>query len=81
MGLMVPKGWCPWGPATMLNLFNSTSAGCGELISSIFDFSQLLSTLCFTEDEIALYTALVLINASECGWAWERVLWWLGHSS
>ncbi|XP_023382486.1 nuclear receptor ROR-gamma-like, partial [Pteropus vampyrus] len=44
--------------------------GCGELISSIFDFSRSLSALRFSEDEIALYTALVLINASECRWAW-----------
>ena len=26
----------------------------------------------FSEDEIALYTALVLINASECHWAWAK---------
>lgn len=58
----------------MLTLFISTPAGCSELISSIFDFSHFLSALCFSEDEIALYTALVLINASECGWAWERAL-------
>ncbi|XP_048213076.1 nuclear receptor ROR-gamma isoform X2 [Perognathus longimembris pacificus] len=38
--------------------------GCNELISSIFDFSHSLSALRFSEDEIALYTALVLINAS-----------------
>ncbi|XP_020945508.1 nuclear receptor ROR-gamma isoform X9 [Sus scrofa] len=37
--------------------------GCSELISSIFDFSRSLSALRFSEDEIALYTALVLINA------------------
>lgn len=41
--------------------------GCGELISSIFDFSRSLSALRFSEDEIALYTALVLINASRPG--------------
>uniref|UniRef100_A0A4X1VVI8 NR LBD domain-containing protein n=1 Tax=Sus scrofa TaxID=9823 RepID=A0A4X1VVI8_PIG len=38
--------------------------GCSELISSIFDFSRSLSALRFSEDEIALYTALVLINAT-----------------
>lgn len=41
--------------------------GCSELISSIFDFSRSLSALHFSEDEIALYTALVLINASRPG--------------
>lgn len=41
--------------------------GCSELISSIFDFSHFLSALHFSEDEIALYTALVLINANRPG--------------
>ncbi|XP_075396732.1 nuclear receptor ROR-gamma [Tenrec ecaudatus] len=41
--------------------------GCSELISAIFDFSHSLSALRFSEDEIALYTALVLINASRPG--------------
>nr|KAF6291539.1 RAR related orphan receptor C [Myotis myotis] len=41
--------------------------GCSELISSIFDFSRSLSALRLSEDEIALYTALVLINASRPG--------------
>ncbi|XP_016046998.2 nuclear receptor ROR-gamma isoform X2 [Erinaceus europaeus] len=42
-------------------------AGCCELISSIFDFAHSLSSLCFSEDELALYTALVLINANRPG--------------
>ncbi|XP_005331294.2 nuclear receptor ROR-gamma isoform X1 [Ictidomys tridecemlineatus] len=41
--------------------------GCSEFISSIFDFSHSLSALRFSEDEIALYTALVLINANRPG--------------
>ncbi|XP_010614828.1 nuclear receptor ROR-gamma isoform X2 [Fukomys damarensis] len=41
--------------------------GCGELIGSIFDFSHSLSALRLSEDEIALYTALVLINANRPG--------------
>ncbi|XP_065760102.1 nuclear receptor ROR-gamma isoform X1 [Muntiacus reevesi] len=41
--------------------------GCSELISSIFDFARSLSALRFSEDEIALYTALVLINANRPG--------------
>ncbi|XP_006861501.1 PREDICTED: nuclear receptor ROR-gamma isoform X1 [Chrysochloris asiatica] len=41
--------------------------GCSELIGAIFDFSHSLSALRFSEDEIALYTALVLINASRPG--------------
>lgn len=55
-----------------LTFLISTPTGCSELISSIFDFSHSLSALHFSEDEIALYTALVLINASECCWAWVK---------
>ncbi|XP_007088207.2 nuclear receptor ROR-gamma isoform X2 [Panthera tigris] len=54
--------------------------GCGELISSIFDFSRSLSTLRFTEDEIALYTALVLINANRPGLQEKRKVEQLQHN-
>lgn len=60
------------GPPHLTHSLISTPSGCSELISSIFDFSRSLSALRFSEDEIALYTALVLINASECPWAWVR---------
>uniref|UniRef100_A0A2K5DT90 RAR related orphan receptor C n=1 Tax=Aotus nancymaae TaxID=37293 RepID=A0A2K5DT90_AOTNA len=55
-----------------LTLLISTPSGCSELISSIFDFSHSLSALRFSEDEIALYTALVLINANRPGLQEER---------
>lgn len=58
--------------STLLILSFFPLSGCSELISSIFDFSRSLSSLRFSEDEIALYTALVLINASECRWACLR---------
>ncbi|XP_051848564.1 nuclear receptor ROR-gamma isoform X1 [Antechinus flavipes] len=45
--------------------------GCSELIGSIFDFSHSLCALHFSEDEIALYTALVLINANR-PWLQEK---------
>lgn len=76
-----PDGRCPCGASSQAYSPVSTPAGCSELISSIFDFSHFLSALCFSEDEIALYTALVLINASECGWVWEQALWRLGRGS
>nr|XP_031544830.1 nuclear receptor ROR-gamma isoform X2 [Vicugna pacos] len=41
--------------------------GCSELVSSIFDFSHSLSALRFSEDEIALYTALILVSANRPG--------------
>lgn len=68
-------------PALLTPAFPPTATGCGELISSIFDFSRSLSALRFSEDEIALYTALVLINASECPWAWLRQGHWAERGS
>ncbi|NXF55579.1 RORA protein, partial [Oceanites oceanicus] len=41
------------------------SLGCHELISSIFDFAQSLCALHFSESEVAFFSALVLVNASE----------------
>ncbi|KAM5256733.1 nuclear receptor ROR-gamma isoform 3-T3 [Ctenodactylus gundi] len=54
--------------------------GCSELISSIFDFSRSLSALHFSEDEIALYTALVLINANRPGLQEKRKVEQLQYS-
>ncbi|XP_006728446.1 nuclear receptor ROR-gamma [Mirounga angustirostris] len=54
--------------------------GCSELISSIFDFSRSLSSLRFSEDEIALYTALVLINANRPGLQEKRKVEQLQHN-
>ncbi|KYO19710.1 nuclear receptor ROR-gamma [Alligator mississippiensis] len=47
------------------------SLGCNELINSIFDFAHGLCSLHFTENEIALFTALVLINANR-PWLQEK---------
>lgn len=67
MGDPGPRGLTPLAHSS-----TSSPSGCSELISSIFDFSRSLSALRLSEDEIALYTALVLINASECRWARVR---------
>lgn len=67
MGTLGRRGLAPRAHSIL-----SSPAGCSELISSIFDFSRSLSALRLSEDEIALYTALVLINASECYWAGGR---------
>ncbi|XP_031463953.1 nuclear receptor ROR-gamma isoform X2 [Phasianus colchicus] len=40
------------------------SLGCPELIGSIFDFAQNLCALRFSEGEVALFSAIVLINAT-----------------
>ncbi|XP_052520995.1 nuclear receptor ROR-gamma isoform X3 [Tympanuchus pallidicinctus] len=40
------------------------SLGCPELIGSIFDFAQNLCALRFSEGEVALFSAIVLVNAA-----------------
>ncbi|XP_054853648.1 nuclear receptor ROR-gamma isoform X2 [Eublepharis macularius] len=47
------------------------SLGCNELINSIFDFASSLCSLHFSENEIALFTALVLINSNR-PWLQEK---------
>ncbi|XP_034953955.1 nuclear receptor ROR-gamma isoform X1 [Zootoca vivipara] len=47
------------------------SLGCNELINSIFDFAHSLCALHFSENEIALFTALVLINSNR-PWLQEK---------
>ncbi|XP_005293763.4 nuclear receptor ROR-gamma isoform X1 [Malaclemys terrapin pileata] len=47
------------------------SLGCNELINSIFDFAHSLCSLHFSENEIALFTALVLINSNR-PWLQEK---------
>nr|XP_033780836.1 nuclear receptor ROR-gamma [Geotrypetes seraphini] len=47
------------------------SLGCSDLIGSIFSFSQALSELQLTEQEIALFSALLLMNASH-PWIQEK---------
>lgn len=39
------------------------SMGAGELLSSMFDFSEKLMALQLSPEEISLFTALVLISA------------------
>ncbi|XP_027563587.1 nuclear receptor ROR-gamma-like, partial [Neopelma chrysocephalum] len=47
------------------------SPGCHELVGSIFDFAQSLCALRFSESEVALFSALVLVNASR-PWLQDR---------
>lgn len=46
-------------------LLASLLPGCNELIGSVFDFAHSLCSLHLLENEIALFTALVLINSSK----------------
>lgn len=49
----------------VMGLLTGVPAGCPELIGSIFDFAQNLCALRFSEGEVALFSAIVLVNASE----------------
>uniref|UniRef100_A0A8C6YZW3 RAR related orphan receptor C n=1 Tax=Nothoprocta perdicaria TaxID=30464 RepID=A0A8C6YZW3_NOTPE len=51
------------------------SLGCPELVGSIFELAHGLCSLHFSDSEVALFTALVLVNASERAghpWLQER---------
>lgn len=41
----------------------SSLAACGDLIAAVFDFAHGMCALKLTEQQIALFSALVLINA------------------
>ncbi|KAG8446741.1 hypothetical protein GDO86_014267 [Hymenochirus boettgeri] len=41
--------------------------GMGELLSSMFDFSEKLSSLNLSEEELGIFTALVLVSADRSG--------------
>lgn len=43
----------------------SSLAACGDLITAVFDFAHGICALKLTEHQIALFSALVLINAGK----------------
>lgn len=49
----------------VMGLLTRVPTGCPELIGSIFDFAQNLCALRFSEGEVALFSAIVLVNAGE----------------
>uniref|UniRef100_A0A665WT42 RAR-related orphan receptor C a n=1 Tax=Echeneis naucrates TaxID=173247 RepID=A0A665WT42_ECHNA len=46
--------------------------GCDDLISSVFDFAQSLCSLHLTEDELALFSAFVLLSADR-SWLQDKL--------
>lgn len=56
----------------------SSLAACGDLITAVFDFAHGICALKLTEHQIALFSALVLINAGKidardvCGFLRQR---------
>lgn len=50
----------------------SPPAGCDDLVSAVFDFAKSLCSLQLTEEEIALFSAAVLIST---GWSLMLMGW------
>lgn len=47
-------------------------AGCDDLISSVFEFGKNLCSMHLSEDEIALFSAFVLMSAGRCHWQYKH---------
>lgn len=41
--------------------------GMGDLLNAMFDFSEKLNSLALTEEELGLFTAVVLVSAGRSG--------------
>lgn len=51
-------------------------AGCDDLISSVFEFGKNLCSMHLSEDEIALFSAFVLMSAGRCHSQCGREVGW-----
>lgn len=47
--------------------------GCDDLVSAMFDFAKSLCSLQLTEEEIALFSAAVLISTGQCSLKHRRL--------
>lgn len=52
---------------TKYSLEELRQMGMGDLLNSMFDFSEKLNNLSLTEEELALFTAVVLVSADRSG--------------
>ncbi|XP_077020604.1 nuclear receptor subfamily 1 group D member 1 isoform X1 [Tamandua tetradactyla] len=52
---------------TTYSLQELGAMGMGELLSAMFDFSEKLNSLALTEEELGLFTAVVLVSADRSG--------------
>ncbi|XP_075417890.1 nuclear receptor subfamily 1 group D member 1 isoform X2 [Tenrec ecaudatus] len=52
---------------TTYSLQELGAMGMGDLLSAMFDFSEKLSSLALTEEELGLFTAVVLVSADRSG--------------
>lgn len=48
--------------------------GCDDLVSAVFDFAKSMCSLQLTEEEIALFSAAVLISTGQCESASNNIL-------
>jgi len=44
-------------------MYASQNAGCGFLLNSMFDFAERFNELQLTDEEVALFSALIIISA------------------
>lgn len=52
---------------TTYSLQELSAMGMGDLLSAMFDFSEKLNSLALTEEELGLFTAVVLVSADRSG--------------
>lgn len=52
--------------ALLCHLLGVSLQGCDDLVSAVFDFAKSLCSLQLTEEEIALFSAAVLISTGQC---------------
>lgn len=52
--------------ALLCPLLHVSLQGCDDLVSAVFDFAKSLCSLQLTEEEIALFSAAVLISTGQC---------------
>lgn len=52
---------------TTYSLQELGAMGMGDLLSAMFDFSEKLNSLALTEEELGLFTAVVLVSADRSG--------------
>lgn len=52
--------------ALLCPLLSVSLQGCDDLVSAVFDFAKSLCSLQLTEEEIALFSAAVLISTGQC---------------
>lgn len=66
---------------TTYSLQELGAMGMGDLLSAMFDFSEKLNSLALTEEELGLFTAVVLVSAGRAQLPPEPNPWGGGRRS